>query len=149
MARLEFDMGSDLPPERIIAALTDFTPRRPDIWPGLKRELYEVYEIGETSALVKEGSGGSIWAKERYDWSRPGVVRWEVLESGFCSPGSFAQAEIVPRDGGGSRIHVTWDRRATRFGMRLLLGLIVLTRGAPVRSSIRKGLARIAAQPAT
>jgi polyketide cyclase/dehydrase/lipid transport protein len=149
MARIEFDMETDLAPERVIGALTDFSDRRPDLWPGLKREQYEVYEVGETSALVKEGSGGSIWAKERYDWSHPGVVRWEVLESGFCSPGSFVQADIAPRDGGGSRIHVTWERRATRFGMRLVLGFIVLTKGAPVRSSIRKGLARVAAQPAT
>lgn len=142
MARVEFDIDTDLPPERVIAGLTDFTERRPEIWPGLNPKEFRVYELAETSAVVREGNGGSIWAKERYDWSRPGLVRWEVLESGFCAPGSFVQAELEPRDGG-SRIHVTWDRRPTSFIARLMLALIVLTRGAPVKSSIKKGLERV------
>ncbi|MGH2691413.1 MAG: SRPBCC family protein [Actinomycetota bacterium] len=142
MGRVEFDMDTEVPPDRVIGALTDFTERRPELWPGLKPKEYQVYDLGDTSALVREGSGGSIWAKERYDWSRPGVVRWEVLESGFCAPGSFVQAEVAPRDGG-SRIHVTWERQPTTFTARLLLALIVLTRGGPVKGSFKKGLDRI------
>lgn len=142
MARVEFDMVTDVPPERVIGALTDFTERRPELWPGLKAKEYRVYEVGETSAVVREGTGGQIWAKERYDWSRPGVVRWEVLESGFCAPGSFVRAEVAPSDGG-SRIHVTWERQPITFSARLIMALIVLTRGAPVKGSLKKGLDRI------
>jgi hypothetical protein len=143
VAHVEVDLESSLPPERIIEGLTDFSLRRPDIWPGLKRNLYEVYEIGDTWAIVKEGSGGSIWARERYEWATPGTVTWTVEESGFCSPGSFVSAEVTPREGGGSRIHVTWERTPTTFSARLLLPMIVLTRGAPVKSSIKKGLANL------
>lgn len=142
MPRVELDVDTDIPPEPIIAALTDFTERRPELWPGLNPKEYQVYEVGDTWAIVREGNGGSIWAKERYDWSKPGVVRWEVLESGFCLPGSFVQAEVTPRDGG-SRIHVTWERHPKKLVHRLMLGTIVLTRGAPVRASIKKGLDRI------
>ncbi len=142
MARVEFDMDTEVPPQRIIDALTDFSERRPERWPGLNAKEYQVFEVGDTSATVREGNGGSIWAKERYDWSRPGTVRWEVLESGFCAPGSFVQAEVAPRDGG-SRIHVTWERQPTTFAARLILAMIVLTRGAPVKSSLKKGLDRI------
>lgn len=143
MARVEFDFESHLPPERIIGALTDFTERRPELWPGLSAKEYEVYDVGETSAVVREGNGGQIWARERYDWSKPGVVRWEVIESGFCAPGSFVQAEIAPRDGG-SRIHLTWERRPTTFMARfLMIPMIVMTRGAPVKGSLKKGLDRI------
>jgi len=145
MGRVAFDMETEVSPERVIGALTDFTERRPDLWPSLKREEYEVYEQGATNARVREGSSGSIWAVERYEWSDPGVVRWEVEKSGFCRPGSFVQTEVHARDGGGTRIHVTWERHPSTFLARLILGMIVLARGAPVRSSIRKGLERIAA----
>ncbi len=142
MARVEFDIATEVPPEKIIGALTDFTERRPELWPGLKAKEYRVYELGETSAVVREGNGGQVWARERYDWSTPGVVRWEVVESGFCAPGGFVEVKIDP-SGGGSRIHVTWERQPTTFAARLIVGLIVLTRGAPVKSSIKKGLDRI------
>lgn len=146
MARVEFDMETDLPPQRIIDALTDFTERRPELWPGIREKDYEVYEVGETSAVVREGSGPQIWARERYDWSKPGTVRWEVLESGFCAPGSFVQADISERDGG-STIHVTWERVPTTFLARFLMGVILLTKGAPVRSSLQKGLDRVSRLP--
>jgi hypothetical protein len=147
VARVEFDMETEVQPERVIAGLTTFTEDRPELWPGLKAKEYRVYELGETSAVVREGSGGQVWAKERYDWSRPGFVRWEVIESGFCTPGSYVQAEVAP-SGGGSRIHVTWQRQPTTLLARVMLGLIVLTRGGPVKASLKKGLDRIGKRPA-
>ena len=50
MARLEFDVDTSLSPERVAGALLDFSPRRPEIWPGIEPSLYEVYSVGETSA---------------------------------------------------------------------------------------------------
>ena len=146
MARVEFDMDTPVAPERVIGALTDFTEHRPELWPGIKPKEYEVYEVHDTSAIVREGSGGPVWAKERYDWSKPGTVRWEVIESGFCAPGSFVQTDVEARDGG-SRIHVTWERTPTTMLARVMLALIVLSRGGPVRSSLLKGLQRIAQEP--
>ena len=146
MPRVEFDIESELPPERIRRGLIDFSERRPELWPGLNPKEFRVYEIGDTWADVREGNGGKVWARERYDWSSPDTVTWTVVESGFCEPGSFVSASITPRDGG-SRIHVIWDRKPSSAGFRLGLGLIKLTGGAPVKSSIKKGLARIAAQP--
>lgn len=130
----------------MLAAFTDFTERRPDIWPGLKREMFKVYEVGDTWADVQEGNSPSIWARERYDWATPGTVTWTVKESSFCTPGSFVKAEVAPRDGGSS-IHVTWERHPTTFMARfVMLPMIVLTRGAPVRSSLVKGLRGLEAQ---
>jgi hypothetical protein len=147
MPRIEFDLNSELPAERIRAALTDFTDRRPDLWPGLNRTEYRVYEVGETSAEIREGSGGSVWARERYDWSKPDRVTWTVVESGFSAPGSFVSAIITPRQGGGSHIHVIWNRRGVNTVGRLIIGLIALTRGWPVKRSIAAGLRAIAAHP--
>jgi hypothetical protein len=66
-----------------------------------------VYSVGDTTAEVREGNRSpKIWARERYNWSTPGTVRWEVMESNFCDPGSYVEARITPGERGGSRIHV-------------------------------------------
>ncbi len=145
MAHLEFDIESNVAPERILAALVDFSERRPDLWPGLNPKEYRVYEVGDTWADVREGNGGPIWARERYDWSRPGNVTWTVQESGFSRPADFVSADVAPRNGGGSRVHVVWERHATTLPARAIVLLIRLLRGMPVRRSIAAGLDRIAA----
>jgi hypothetical protein len=76
----------------------------------------------------------------------PGTVTWTVMESGFSAPGSCVSASFSRR-GTGSRIHVTWDRRPTGATGWIVLGLIVLTRGMPVRQSLMAGLRAIAKEP--
>jgi len=138
VARIEFDVETTLPPEKVKAMLLDFSERRPDTWPGLDRNKYEVYSIGETSAEIREGNKRpNVWARERYDWSRPGIVRWEVMESNFSKPGSFLEAHLKPKEGGGTTVHIIWDRTATSPMGTIALNAIKLTRGAPVKSSIR------------
>src|ERR1051325_10214934 len=102
MATIEFDLATTLAREEVIDLFTDFTPRRPERWPGLDPKVYEVYRLGETSAEVREGNPPNYWAKETYDWSVPGKVRWEVQESSFCEPGSYVEATIKDDDNGGS-----------------------------------------------
>jgi hypothetical protein len=146
MPHVELDVETSLSPERVREALLDFSERRPDLWPDLDRGQYEVYEVADTSAHVKEGSrlpGKTIWAKERYDWSEPNTVRWIVTESNFCAPGSFVAATIMPREGGGSRVHVEWQRTGTTLSGRLLIRLIAATKGKPIRASLRKSFGRL------
>ena len=146
MPHVEFDMETSVPPEKVIGALTDFTERRPDIWPGISRSWYEVYSVGETTADIREGTGGprsSVWAKEHYDWSQPGLVKWTVQESGFCSPGSFVSAKVDPKNGAGSRIHITWERQPTNMVGRVAAFLIKLTNGKPVAASFKKALRKM------
>jgi hypothetical protein len=146
MPRVEVDIETATAPDEVRAALLDFTERRPEIWPGIHRSQYEVYSVGNDSADIKEGSkllGGTFWAKEHYDWSTPGLVTWTVRESNFCAPGSSVSAAIAPREGGGSRIHVTWDRTPTSLMGRMAAFAIVRTKGKPVRASIEMGLRRI------
>jgi hypothetical protein len=148
MPKVELDLETSVPPSAVRSALLDFTDRRPEIWPGIEPSLYEVYEVGDTHADIKEGSkapGGAVWAKEHYDWSSPGVVTWTVRESNFCAPGSYVSAAIAPRGDGGSRIHVSWNRTPTSMGGRLATVLIVLTKGKPVAASFRKALDKLEA----
>jgi hypothetical protein len=146
MPRIEMDLETAIAPERVTAALLDFSERRPEIWPGIEPSLYRVHSVGATSADVQEGSkmgGTQIWARERYDWSTPGVITWTVVESNFCEPGSFVSAAISPRDGSGSRVHLTWSRTSKSLLWRLFGRLMVLTGGAPVKASFRAGMARL------
>jgi hypothetical protein len=148
MPKVELDIETSVPPSEVRSALLDFTDRRPEIWPGIEPGLYEVYEVGDTYADIKEGNkvpGGVVWAKEHYDWSSPDVITWTVRESNFCAPGSYVAATIAPRDGGGSRIHIVWNRTPTSFGGRVAAALVVLTKGKPVAASIRKALNKLEA----
>ncbi len=143
MPQLGFDLETSAPPERVIAALTDFSEKRAEIWPGLNRAWYEVRSVGETTAVVREGTGGKwspVWNVEHYDWSTPGVVTWTTRESGFCAPGGYTSARIVSREGGGSRVHVSFNRRPKNVVGWFVLWYIKLLRGRPVASRIKKGL---------
>ena len=63
MPKVEMDIDTTLPPERVLGALLDFSERRPEIWPGIEPSLYEVYSVGATEADIKEGSkmpGGRV-----------------------------------------------------------------------------------------
>jgi hypothetical protein len=142
MAHVELDIGTPLSSERVIGALTDFSERRPEIWPGLHPNLYKVHFLGDTWAEVKEGSrlpGMTVWAIEHYDWSVPDTVTWTVKESNFCAPGSSMSAQVVPGPGG-SRIHVTWNRTGVGLKGRMIVRMIKLSFGKPVAASIKAGL---------
>jgi hypothetical protein len=150
MPKVELDVDTTLPPERVREALLDFSDRRPDVWPGLERSLYEVYAVGETTADVKEGSklpGTAFWAREHYDWSDPDTVRWTVSESNFCAPGSYVAATLRPREGGGTRVHVEWNRTPTSLAGRISAVMIQLTRGAPVGASLKSAFKKLERPP--
>jgi hypothetical protein len=146
MPRVDVQLDTDVAPEAVRSALLDFSDRRPELWPGITPSLYKVFEVGDTWADIQEGTrmpGGGVWAIEHYDWSDPETVKWTVKESNFCKPGSFVSATITPRPGGGSHIHVIWNRTPSSFMGRVTALGIRLTGGKPVAASIRQGLAKI------
>ena len=143
MTRLEYELDTTLPPERVRAAITDFTDRRPERWPGLKPEQYRVHAVGADWADIREGSGGILWVDEHYDWSEPGVVTWVARESGFLLPGGFVRAELHPRADGGTTIRLTWDRVGRNPVIRVLLGLTAALGLMPIRGSWESALRRM------
>ncbi len=110
--RFRFALDTKATPEQVLAAFTDFTERRTAIWAGsLDPEKYEVRELGDTSAVVREGSASpSIWSVERYDWSGAGTVKWGAIESNFCKAGSGVELTITPNPDGGSHVEGDWHR---------------------------------------
>jgi hypothetical protein len=152
MPKVEIDVETAVEPARIRAALLDFSPGRPDVWPGIAPSFYEVYEVGETTALIREGTktpGMTVWAKERYDWSDPNTVRWTVQESNFCAPGSYVQATIQPREGGGSRVHIEWNRTPTSLSGRLVTFVIMASKGKPVAASFKRAMDELERKPSS
>ena len=146
MPKAEMNVETSLPPQRVREALLDFSGRRPEIWTGIDPTLYEVYSVGETSAEIREGTklpGARVWARERYDWSDPNRIRWTVLESNFSAPGSYVEATLQPRDGGGTRIHIEWNRTPTSFPGRFATGMITMTKGKPIASSFQKAMRKL------
>jgi hypothetical protein len=146
MPRVDIHMDAKVQPEVIRRALLDFSDRRPEIWPGITPSLYQVYEVGDTWADIREGTkmpGGAAWAVEHYDWSDPDTITWTVKESNFCAPGSSVSATITPSPLGGSHIHLIWNRTPTSLFGRIGTLMIRLTRGRPVAASMRKGLANL------
>jgi hypothetical protein len=152
MPHVAFDVETTLPPERVQALLLDFSERRPAIWPGIEPSLYEVYSVGETSAEIKEGTkapGMRVWARERYDWSQAGTIRWTVVESNFCEPGGYLEATLDPTGGGGTRIHLEWDRTGTTWSGKFVIGLITRLGGRPVARSFRRAFAPLEREQAS
>jgi hypothetical protein len=125
--RVDFDFHTRATPDEVVGLLTDFSPDRPKHWPALSERWYEVYDVGESSADVREGQDRPpLWAKEHYDWSTPGTVTWTVTESSDLAPGSFVSVRVSAGAGGGSDVHGTWERTATTFRARLIVTLMGL-----------------------
>lgn len=138
MSRVTFDIHTRTPPEQVLAILTDFSTRRPELWPTLARDLYEVYQVGATSADVKEGSAWPtrMWERVHYDWSVPGRVRWTVRESNYFRPGSYVEVTVQKAPTAGSQVRVEWNRTGIGPKGKALIGLVVLTCGAIIRRKV-------------
>src|SRR5262249_6478638 len=138
MPLVTFGMHTRLAPEQVLAMLTDFSARRPELWPTLARELYEIYEVHPTSADVKEGSAWPtrMWERVHYEWSASGRVRWTVQESNCFERGSYVEVTVQAAPTGGSRVQVDWSREGIGLKGKALVGLVVLTGGAIIRRKV-------------
>ena len=134
----------------MIAALTDFSSKRFDLWPNLDHKYYELTDSGDTSAEVKEGSdclGGGVWERSRYDWSHLGTVRIDVQESNTFEPGSYWLYEVTPKPGGGSHVHMEFDRRPPNLKGKVLSALLSVAGNKIFGKSLSETLQRIEASP--
>ena len=139
MTTVRFSLTTEVPPDRFINALTDFSEHRSSWWPNLDPHLFQVHALGPTSAQVTEGASfaGGIWERGTYDWSTPGVVRFDVEESNAFAAGSFWEYRVSP-DGSGALIEVT-IRRVPRTTKARFIAVLLSVFG---RRVFRKDLQR-------
>ena len=150
MGSFSFTIDTTVPPDRVLAALTDFSDKRPEIWPTISRTYYKVHSVGPTSADVTEGSDilGGVWGREHYDWSRPGTVTLTVGESAIVKAGGTWTFVVKANGSGGSTITESMAR--VSFGVKgRCVGALVQVAGSKLfRSNLERTLAILAAAPA-
>ena len=139
--RTRYELVTDLPPERVIAALVDFGPDRARIWRETSHpRVYRVHRLGERDAEVTEGVPAA-WSHERYEWSEPGVVTLTQLDSNVARHGTIRYE--VRAEGTGSRIICTRYREFYGLRGRLAGTVMVLFGAVLLRSQLRAGLRRL------
>jgi hypothetical protein len=150
MVEVRFDVETPLSPKRVLAAVTDFSERRPEIWSGIDSKQYRVHALGEDFAEVTEGGGefGGIWARERYDWSSPGKVIAQVVDSNVFRPGSRWELRVRPTPAGGSRVEWTSLRQPNSLKGRLVVLALRIAGRRHLRGYLRQTLTRLENQAA-
>lgn len=136
-----------VPPERFVAALTDFGARRGETFGNSDPGAFAVHGRGADWAEVTEGARG-VWQRLRYDWSAPGVVRLDVLDGNAFGRGSSWEYRIAPDGRGGSTVALTVHRVPVSVPARLLDGLLWAFGPVYFGRDLRRTLARLrAGQP--
>jgi hypothetical protein len=101
----EIDIETTVEPERLLAAATDFSERRPDLWPTITRKRYRVFSIGDHTAETEEGTT-PVHHRYKYVWSDDGVVRATTVDATVQSTGSIWELRVQAREGGGTNVHI-------------------------------------------
>jgi hypothetical protein len=149
MAKIHYEADGAIPADRFIAALTDFSDRRPELWPNLDAKYYRLHERGETWAEVTEGTDllGGVWAREHYDWSGSGIVRLRLVDAVDFKPGTEIVYRVTPRADGGCHVTVDFQRIATSPRGRLVGIAVQLGGSRRFAADLRETLARLARSP--
>jgi hypothetical protein len=149
MAKIHYEADGDIPAERFIAALTDFSERRPELWPNLDTKYFRLIEQGDTWAEVQEGTDvlGGVWGRERYDWSEPGRVTLTLLESPDFKPGTVIDYHVNDRPDGRCHVAVDFQRIAASPRGRFVGAVVQLTGVGRFGKDLRETLSRLALPP--
>lgn len=143
MARVAYTVETDLDPKIVWDALTEFGPRRAELWPDLSPASFRVLERGESWARVREGTASlGIWSIERYEWTQP-VITATVEDANAAQPGGTWRMEVRPRTGGGSVLTIWMNRRAKGFVGHIIHGLFQVTSGRFLAARTQRMLANI------
>jgi len=119
----EFHFVTTATTDQVIELMTDFSPNRPHRWPASSVKAFEVYQLGETEADIREGQDfPKLWATWHYDWTTPGSVTLTVTDSDALAPGGYMMLTATPRAEGGSEVHGEWAQTSKN-----LRGLLAVT----------------------
>jgi len=142
VARVTYAVDTDLEPGVVWDALTEFGPRRAELWPDLSPS-FRVLDRGEDWARVRECTDSlGIWSIERYEWSEH-VITATVEEANAAHAGGTWRMEVRPRAAGGSVLTITMDRRAKGLVGHLIHGLFQATNGRFLAARTKRMLSNL------
>jgi Polyketide cyclase / dehydrase and lipid transport len=129
VAKVTYQVETDLAPRVVWDAITEFGPRRAELWPDLSPSSFKVLERGENWARVREGTARlGIWSIERYEWAEP-VITATVEDANAAQPGGTWRMEVRPGAGGGSVLTISMNRKAKGLVGHMIHGLFQVTNG--------------------
>ena len=139
MGKVHVRAHGSFAPDVFVAALTDFGPGRAEVFANLAADDLRVHDRGATWAEVTEGSTtGPVWQRSRYDWSTPGEVRIDVVDSNAFGPGSRWLYRVTPGADGGTDIDLSIQRVPNTAKGRLLDRLLRLGGGQFFARDLRR-----------
>ena len=142
MARVTYTVETDIAPQVVWDALTEFGPRRAELWPDLSPS-FRVLERGENWARVRECTDRlGIWSIERYEWHEP-VITATVEEANAAQAGGTWRMEVRPGAAGGSVLTIAMDRRAKGFVGHIIHGVFQVTNGRFLAARTRRMLSNL------
>lgn len=132
---IRFHLDSELDAATLMAVLTDFGPTRPQRWPTIDENHFEVHQLGDNWAEVTEGTE-SAWERARYDWDdQANRVRVTTHDSKVFGPGGGWLFELTPGPAGGTRVHIELTRQPTGLKRKALAALLPLAAPSALRRS--------------
>lgn len=143
MPTVHVKQSTTVPPDRFIAALTNFGPGRGVIFGNSNEDSVRVNDRGDTWADVTEGSTAGVWERLRYDWSQPNVVRLTTTDSNAWSSESSWLYTLTSRSDGGTDIDLVAVRKARSIKGRLIAGLLAVGGKSILGADLRKTLKAI------
>jgi polyketide cyclase/dehydrase/lipid transport protein len=146
MTTVNFKLHSQLAPDAVLGALTDFGPRRSEVWPNVDSAHFKVHGQGPGWAEITEGSSvaGGVWERERYSWDAAArSVAIETLDSNVWGPGSRWDYRLSPGSGGGTTIEVAVVRNGKGWKGRIIGLALSLAGPGMLRSQMKQALARV------
>ena len=143
MPHVHFELQTSLEPQAVFSVLTDFGPRRAEVWRNIDAEHFQVHGQGPGWADVTEGSarGGGIWERNRYEWP-PSADRLTITttESNTWKAGSGWDYRLQPLPSGGTTITVDALRKGKGLKGALVGAVIGLDGSRMLRNDLRKVL---------
>jgi len=143
---VHFKLKSPLAPGAVLAALTDFGPRRSEVWPNIDTAHFKVHGQGPGWAEVTEGNSiaGGVWERERYTWDAAAhTVAIETLDSNTWGPGSRWDYRLTAGSSGGTTIDVTVVRKGKDWKGRMIGVALALVGTRMLRSQMERALTRV------
>lgn len=147
MPHIHFQVHTELQPDAVLAALTDFGPGRAGVWPNIDAEHFRVHGQGTGWADVTEGSAvaGGVWERSRYEWdAAAGTASATTTDSNTWGPGSRWDYRLTPASGGGTDVDVHVTRLGVGLKGRLLGAAVGLVGARRLRSDLERALDRAA-----